>query len=55
MLDIGDMLISVPKLWGFVTAVITAAAVYWFLQKNTDGQSYPRHKSRPRSRQPHGH
>ncbi len=23
--------------------------------KNTDGQSYPRHKSRPRSRQPHGY
>ena len=39
MLDIGNMLISVPKLWGFVTAVITAAAVYWFLQKTRTGRA----------------
>jgi branched-chain amino acid transport system permease protein len=39
MLDIGDMLISVPKLWGFVTAVITAAAVYWFFQKTRTGRA----------------
>jgi branched-chain amino acid transport system permease protein len=39
MLDIGDMLISVPKLWGFFTAVITAFAVYWFLQKTRTGRA----------------
>jgi branched-chain amino acid transport system permease protein len=39
MLDIGNMLISVPKLWGFVTAVITAIAVYWFLQKTRTGRA----------------
>jgi branched-chain amino acid transport system permease protein len=39
MLDIGDMLISVPKLWGFVTAVITAVAVYWFFQKTRTGRA----------------
>ena len=39
MLEIGDMLISVPKLWGFVTAVITAFAVYWFLQKTRMGRA----------------
>ncbi len=39
MLEIGNMLISVPKLWGFVTAVITAAAVYWFLQKTRTGRA----------------
>jgi branched-chain amino acid transport system permease protein len=39
MLEIGDMLISVPKLWGFVTAVITASAVYWFLQKTRTGRA----------------
>jgi branched-chain amino acid transport system permease protein len=39
MLEIGDMLISVPKLWGFVTAVITAVAIYWFLQKTRMGRA----------------
>ena len=39
MLDIGNMLISVPKLWGFVTAVITAIAVYWFFQKTRTGRA----------------
>jgi branched-chain amino acid transport system permease protein len=39
MLEIGDMLISVPKLWGFVTAVITALAIYWFLQKTRTGRA----------------
>ncbi len=37
MLEIGDMLISVPKLWGFLTAIITAAAVSWFLKKTRLG------------------
>jgi branched-chain amino acid transport system permease protein len=39
MLDIWDMMISVPKLWGFVTAVITAIAVYWFFQKTRTGRA----------------
>jgi branched-chain amino acid transport system permease protein len=39
MLEIGDVLISVPKLWGFVTAVITASAIYWFLQKTRTGRA----------------
>jgi len=39
MLEIGDMLISVPKLWGFVTAVITAFAIYWFFQKTRTGRA----------------
>lgn len=39
MLEFGDMLISVPKLWGFVTAVITAFSVYWFLQKTRMGRA----------------
>lgn len=39
MLELGDMLISVPKLWGFFTAVLTAAAVYLFLQKTRMGRA----------------
>jgi branched-chain amino acid transport system permease protein len=39
MISMGQMMISVPKLWGFFTAVITAAAVYWFLQKTRMGRA----------------
>jgi branched-chain amino acid transport system permease protein len=39
MLEIGSMLISVPKLWGFCAAVLTAAAVYLFLQKTRMGRA----------------
>lgn len=39
MIEFGEMLISVPKLWGFVTAIITAAAVYWFFQKTRMGRA----------------
>lgn len=39
MLEVGEMLISVPKLWGFVTAILTALAVYWFLQKTRMGKA----------------
>jgi branched-chain amino acid transport system permease protein len=39
MLEIGEMLISVPKLWGFFAAIITAASVYWFLQKTRMGRA----------------
>jgi len=39
MLALGDMLISVPKLWGFVTTLVTAALLYWFLQKTRLGRA----------------
>lgn len=39
MLEFGEILISVPKLWGFVTAVITATAIYWFFQKTRMGRA----------------
>ncbi len=39
MLEVGEMLISVPKLWGFVTAIVTAGLVYWFLQKTSAGRA----------------
>ena len=32
-------MLSVPKLWGFVTAIITAGAVYWFFQKTRMGRA----------------
>ncbi len=39
MFEIGEMLVSVPKFWGFVTALVTAAAVYWFFQKTRSGRA----------------
>jgi branched-chain amino acid transport system permease protein len=39
MLELGQMLISVPKLWGFFAAILTALAVYWFLQKTRMGRA----------------
>lgn len=39
MLEFGGMLISVPKLWGFFAAIITAAVVYWFLRKTRMGRA----------------
>lgn len=39
MLEIGPMLISVPKLFGFVMAILTAAAIYWFFQKSRMGRA----------------
>ena len=39
MLELGDMLISVPKLWGFVTTLIMAVAMCWFLQKTRLGRA----------------
>ena len=39
MLEIGDMLVSVPKLWGFCAALATALAIYWFLQKTRMGRA----------------
>ena len=39
MLEIGGMLISVPKLWGFFAAILTALAIYWFLQRTRMGRA----------------
>ena len=39
MLEVGDMLISVPKLWGFAAAMLTAAAIYVFFQKTRMGRA----------------
>jgi branched-chain amino acid transport system permease protein len=39
MLELGQMLISVPKLWGFFAAILTALAVYLFFQKTRMGRA----------------
>jgi branched-chain amino acid transport system permease protein len=39
MMEFAGMMISVPKLWGFVAAIITAVAVYWFFQKSRMGRA----------------
>lgn len=39
MLELGPMLVSVPKLWGAVAAWLTALAVYGFLQKTRIGRA----------------
>jgi branched-chain amino acid transport system permease protein len=37
MIELGGMMISVPKLWGFIAAVLTTGAVYWFFKKTRMG------------------
>lgn len=39
MLELGGMFISVPKLFGFITAIVTAGAIHWFLQKTLMGRA----------------
>ncbi len=39
MLEFGDMMISVPKLWGFCAAVACTAAIHLFLQKTRMGRA----------------
>jgi branched-chain amino acid transport system permease protein len=39
MIEIGDMLISVPKLWGFCAAIVTTTLIYLFLQKTRMGRA----------------
>lgn len=39
MMELGGMMISVPKLWGFVAAIVTAAGIYWFFQKTRMGRA----------------
>jgi branched-chain amino acid transport system permease protein len=49
MLEFGDMMISVPKLWGFCAAILTALIVYAFLQKTRMGRAV-RATTKPRRR-----
>jgi branched-chain amino acid transport system permease protein len=39
MLEWGDMFVSVPKLYGFIAAILTVVAVYWFFQKTKTGRA----------------
>ena len=39
MFELGEMLISVPKLWGFGAAVLTTLAIHLFLQKTATGRA----------------
>jgi branched-chain amino acid transport system permease protein len=39
MIEVGGMMLSVPKFGGFVIAVLTAVAVYWFFQKTRMGRA----------------
>lgn len=39
MIEMGEMFISVPKLFGFVAALATAFGVYWFFQKTKLGRA----------------
>ncbi|MBF0303339.1 MAG: branched-chain amino acid ABC transporter permease [Desulfamplus sp.] len=39
MVELGEIMISVPKLWGFVTAIITAFAIYYFFKYTRMGRA----------------
>lgn len=39
MLELGGMMISIPKLWGFAAALFTALAIYWFFQRTRMGRA----------------
>ncbi|MHC1726903.1 MAG: branched-chain amino acid ABC transporter permease [Syntrophobacteraceae bacterium] len=39
MLEIGGMMVSVPKLWGFVAAMACAAVIYLYFQKSKMGRA----------------
>ena len=39
MLEVAEMFISVPKLYGFIIALITAAGIYWFFHKTGTGRA----------------
>ena len=39
MMEFGGMMLSVPKLWGCVTAILTAATVFWFFRKTRMGRA----------------
>jgi branched-chain amino acid transport system permease protein len=39
MFEMGGMMLSVPKFWGFVIAIVTGVAVYLFFQKTRMGRA----------------
>ncbi len=39
MIELWGMFISVPKLYGFIVAMVTAYAIYWFLKRTTMGRA----------------
>ena len=39
MIEIGEIFISVPKLWGFFTAVVTAFGIYYFFKYTRTGRA----------------
>lgn len=39
MLEMGGMFISQPKFFGFVTAIVTAGTIHWFMQKTVMGRA----------------
>jgi branched-chain amino acid transport system permease protein len=39
MFEVGEMLISAPKFWGFIIAIATAATVYYFFQYTRLGRA----------------
>lgn len=39
MLEVGGLMVSVPKLWGFCLTIVVACALYWFLQNTRMGRS----------------
>ncbi|MFV0436078.1 MAG: branched-chain amino acid ABC transporter permease [Desulfopila sp.] len=39
MIELGDMLISTPKVYGFITAMLTGAVIHWFFQKTDLGRA----------------
>lgn len=39
MLEVAEMFISTPKLYGFIIALVTAATIFWFFHKTTIGRA----------------
>ena len=39
MIEMGEMFVSLPKLLGFITAIVTAGAITWFMQKTVMGRA----------------
>jgi branched-chain amino acid transport system permease protein len=39
MLELGGIFVSQPKLFGFITAILTASAIHWFMQKTVMGRA----------------
>jgi branched-chain amino acid transport system permease protein len=39
MFEFAGMMISIPKFWGFVTTLVTAGGIYWFLQRTRIGRA----------------